>query len=112
MIDSERPSDQFRLLLRSWKSVSSNIDPNRSRLTRRTRTLYWLSSAAHSLLHEIQKKSFENQLVDIVPLAPIFVLGFWRSGTTFLHELLCCDSRLGFPTTYACLNPSHFLLSG
>ncbi len=42
---------------------------------------------------------------------PIFVIGFWRSGTTFLHELFCCDSRFGFPSTYACLNPSHFLLS-
>jgi hypothetical protein len=38
-------------------------------------------------------------------------MGFWRSGTTFLHELFCCDSRFGFPSTYACLNPSHFLLA-
>jgi hypothetical protein len=28
-----------------------------------------------------------------------------------LHELLCCDPRFGFPSTYACLNPAHFLLS-
>lgn len=42
---------------------------------------------------------------------PVFLLGFWRSGTTLLHELLCCDPQFGFPSTYACLNPSHFLLS-
>jgi hypothetical protein len=41
----------------------------------------------------------------------IVVLGFWRSGTTLLHELLCTDTRFGFPTTYACLNPHHFILT-
>jgi len=111
MIDCERPPDQFRLLHRTWRHLFSKIDPTCSRLTRRTHTLYWLNSATQSLLHEIQKKSFQEQLADVVPPAPIFVLGFWRSGTTFLHELLCCDSRFGFPSTYACLNPAHFLLS-
>lgn len=65
----------------------------------------------HSLLSRIQAKSFANALADCVPFPPIFILGFWRSGTTFLHELLCCDRSFGFPSTYACLNPSHFLLS-
>lgn len=112
MIDSQHPSDQFRLLLSTWQSLSSKIDPKRSRLTLRTRTLYWLNSAVQSLLHKLQKKSFQDDLAKMAPPAPIFVLGFWRSGTTFLHELLCCDSRFGFPSTYACLNPAHFLLSG
>jgi len=42
---------------------------------------------------------------------PVFLLGFWRSGTTLLHELFCCDPQFGFPSTYACLNPFHFLLT-
>jgi hypothetical protein len=42
---------------------------------------------------------------------PIFVLGHWRTGTTFLHELLVLDERFGFPNTYECLDPNHFLLS-
>jgi len=46
-----------------------------------------------------------------MPLPPVFVLGFWRSGTTLLHELLCCDPQFGFPSTYACMNPSHFVLT-
>jgi hypothetical protein len=41
----------------------------------------------------------------------IVILGFWRSGTTLLHELLCVDDRFGYPTTYACLNPHHFILT-
>ena len=43
---------------------------------------------------------------------PIFVLGHWRSGTTFLHDLLACDPEHGYPTTYQCFFPNHFLLTG
>ncbi|MFO7904609.1 MAG: sulfotransferase [Pirellulaceae bacterium] len=42
---------------------------------------------------------------------PIFVVGHWRSGTTLLHELLSADPRHAYPDTYACLAPSHFLIS-
>ncbi len=26
---------------------------------------------------------------------PVFILGHWRSGTTYLHNLLCQDSQMG-----------------
>src|SRR5271170_5333032 len=42
---------------------------------------------------------------------PIFLLGHWRTGTTLLHELMACDERFGYPTTYQCLEPHHFLLT-
>ncbi len=42
---------------------------------------------------------------------PIFILGHWRSGTTFLHELMIQDERFGYPTTYEALDPNHFLLT-
>jgi omega-hydroxy-beta-dihydromenaquinone-9 sulfotransferase len=42
---------------------------------------------------------------------PVFLIGHWRSGTTLLHELMICDDRFGFPTTYQCLMPHHFLLT-
>jgi hypothetical protein len=42
---------------------------------------------------------------------PIFILGHWRSGTTHLHELLVHDPRLGYPNTYECFAPAHFLVS-
>lgn len=111
MIDAGQTTARLHLSLGTWRSLVHNIDPSRSRLTQRTRTLYWLNSAIQSLLHQIQKKSVADQLTNLEVPAPIFVLGFWRSGTTLLHELLCCDSRFGFPSTFACLNPTHFLLS-
>lgn len=40
---------------------------------------------------------------------PLFVLGHWRSGTTYLHELLMLDERNTCPTSYQCFAPHHFL---
>jgi LPS sulfotransferase NodH len=42
---------------------------------------------------------------------PLFILGHWRSGTTYLHELLSLDPRFASPTTYRCFAPGHFLLT-
>jgi omega-hydroxy-beta-dihydromenaquinone-9 sulfotransferase len=104
-------SARLRLLRRAWQSISSKIDPSRSRLAFPKSILYSIDAASQSLLYGLQEKSFSEKLAKVETPAPIFVLGFWRSGTTLLHELLCCDLRFGFPSTYACLNPSHFLLS-
>ena len=40
---------------------------------------------------------------------PLFILGFWRSGTTLLHNLLATDPRWGFVTTYQAAMPDVFL---
>jgi len=87
------------------------IQARRIHLRWQTRVSYWLSSAGYSLLFRIQNASHADALKAATLNPPIFVLGFWRSGTTLLHELFCCDPRFGFPSTYACLNPSHFLLT-
>src|SRR6185312_5814672 len=42
----------------------------------------------------------------------IFVLGFWRSGTTLMHELLSQDQRFCFPSNYAAFHPHHFVFTG
>jgi omega-hydroxy-beta-dihydromenaquinone-9 sulfotransferase len=43
---------------------------------------------------------------------PIFIIGHWRSGTTYLHELMVCDQRFAYPTYYECYEPNHFLVTG
>ena len=45
------------------------------------------------------------------PPEVIFIIGHWRSGTTFLHELLCSSPGFNFPSTYACMNPQVFPLT-
>jgi hypothetical protein len=42
---------------------------------------------------------------------PLFILGHWRAGTTFLHELLIRDPAHTYFTTYQCFTPHHFVLS-
>src|SRR5262245_42158897 len=42
---------------------------------------------------------------------PVFIIGHWRSGTTYLHELMHLDERFVSPTTYQCFAPHHFLLT-
>ena len=42
---------------------------------------------------------------------PLFIIGYWRTGTTHLHNLLSLDEKFTYPTTYTCLFPNHFLLT-
>ena len=39
---------------------------------------------------------------------PVFIMGLWRSGTTFMHELLGACPGLIWPATWQCMNPSSF----
>jgi len=43
---------------------------------------------------------------------PVFIIGHWRSGTTFLHELMMLDPANTYASTYDCFAPNHFLVSG
>ena len=38
---------------------------------------------------------------------PVFIIGHWRSGTTYLHNLLCQDPGAGYITTYQSLFPNN-----
>jgi hypothetical protein len=38
---------------------------------------------------------------------PVFILGHWRSGTTFLHNTLCKDPDAAYVTTYHSVFPNN-----
>ena len=42
---------------------------------------------------------------------PIIIIGYWRSGTTHLHNLLSHDSSFTCPTAYQVMFPHHFVYS-
>lgn len=44
------------------------------------------------------------------PHKPVFIIGFWRSGTTMLHELLCLAPGTSYVTTFQTIFP-HLILS-
>jgi hypothetical protein len=42
---------------------------------------------------------------------PVFIIGFWRSGTTYLHNLLCQDPNHAYVSTYQSIFPHHCLIN-
>ncbi|MFC2030381.1 sulfotransferase [Chloroflexota bacterium] len=42
--------------------------------------------------------------------SPVFIIGHWRSGTTYLHQLLCQDESFGYVSTLQGLTPGFCLM--
>ena len=65
-----------------------------------------------SVLAPIQERRYRKRLKN-EPLKndPVFILGHWRSGTTFVHNVLSCDKRFGYCTTYQTVFP-HLMMFG
>lgn len=69
-------------------------------------------SMVSSLLGLMQIIRFGHQIARTpIREPPIFVLGFYRSGTTLLHNLLSLDARHTFANTYECFMANHFLVT-
>ncbi len=65
-----------------------------------------------SPLKAIQDKRYDSLLAG-QPLEhdPLFILGHWRSGTTFVHNVFSCDKHFGYNTTYQTVFP-HLMMFG
>jgi omega-hydroxy-beta-dihydromenaquinone-9 sulfotransferase len=46
-----------------------------------------------------------------LPADPIFIIGHWRTGSTFLHQLMSKDPNLTTPTLFQVAIPDSFLCS-
>ncbi len=98
----------FNLNLSAWRGIRRrNPEPIDPRLEVR----FWLTAAMFSMLGRMQARRYRHLFDRIELRPPIFIVGHWRSGTTLLHELLALDPSLTAPSTYACFNPHHFLLT-
>lgn len=69
----------------------------------------YLCGPARSLIGALQ--SLVVGLPSVENAEAIFVLGFWRSGTTLMHELLAADDLFCFPSNYAAFHPHHFVFT-
>lgn len=65
-----------------------------------------------STLAPLQNSRYEKLLAN-KPLEhdPVFILGHWRSGTTFVHNVFSCDKHFGYNTTYQTVFP-HLMMWG
>src|SRR5262245_41499038 len=93
----------FRLLRMNHFRVA------RSRLARlAVATLFTLVTSATGWY---QSRRYHRRVSETaVREPPIFIIGHWRSGTTYLHELICLDERLAGPTIVEIFSPHNFLI--
>lgn len=65
-----------------------------------------------SILTPIQEHRYQKLLADKqLDYDPLFILGHWRSGTTFMHNVFSCDKHFGYNTTYQTVFP-HLMMWG
>ena len=59
----------------------------------------------------MQERKYREQLADkYLENDPLFILGHWRSGTTFVHNIFAQDKHFGYTTTYQTVFP-HFVMA-
>ena len=89
---------------RNWRHLvreSGGVDPS----FRRRAAFVTAVSLATAPLRVADRLGRRDRVVpDGVP-PPLFVVGHWRSGTTYLHNLLCEDPQFGFVTAFQTLAP-------
>jgi hypothetical protein len=64
----------------------------------------------NSLAAALTERKFSEQQAAAKVERPVFILGHWRSGTTYLQRLFSLDPQLGYPTMYEVLAPRVFPL--
>lgn len=94
----------FRMLARNGYAISPTRVPMAVAIS--------FFSTLNSILRFLSESVYERKAAAVtIEHPPLFVIGHWRTGTTWLHELLVKDERLSYPTTYQCMVPHHFLLT-
>jgi hypothetical protein len=59
-----------------------------------------------------EKRKLKKNLAQFeMPSDPVFIVGHWRTGSTFLHQLMSLDDQLVVPTVFQVSVPDSFLVS-
>lgn len=91
----------FQLLRENGWSVSPRFWPRAAFVTG--------TSLANSLSARLERRPDARHVRNLESPPPLFILGHWRSGTTYLHELLSFDERSACPSMLECLFPHSIL---
>lgn len=95
----------------NWKTFQSitkgqSIDKEYRQKYRLTQFICRLLNVLRPLEEKRYRKLLENSPVN---MEPVFILGHWRSGTTFVHNVLAHDKHFGYTTTYQTVFPNLML---
>jgi hypothetical protein len=79
------------------------------------KTKYYLTKFFAGILGAIGKYEewhFKKKIADFeIKETPIFIIGFWRSGTTLMHNLITQNPDYGYVTTYQAVFPKLCMLN-
>jgi hypothetical protein len=100
----------FGISLRNWiQLLEKNGGVDREYLNRAAFiTLTSMLTTPARMLFKIKYSSKINKTKISHP--PLFIIGHWRSGTTYLHELLCQDPQFCYVSLWNTLVPDSFLI--
>ncbi len=94
----------FRLLRRNIIACNSKT---LFRLVFLVQSAFW-----SSVFSWIEKARYGKQLKNApTPDDPVFIIGHWRTGSTFLHQLMSLDEELCTPSLFQVAVPDSFLVS-
>ena len=83
-----------------------HVEKKYRKIFRRSKYISIITTAL-SQVDNLRYKSLSKNLE--IQKNPIYILGHWRSGTTLLHNLLCCHKNISYPTTYHTVFPNNLL---
>ena len=83
-----------------WRKLKreNTIDKKYRPMTRRIAFMTYFSRPLQLLQNNLNLRSLKRINFEDEP--PLFILGHWRTGTTFLHNLLHLDKRYGYLSNY------------
>jgi hypothetical protein len=98
----------LRKIVRLLFSRGVSLNPGRL-----LRALFLLQNGIWaSLFKSMERRRYGHLLVKFpVPDDPVIIIGHWRTGTTFLHQLLNLDPAMAAPTVFQVSIPDSFLVS-
>jgi omega-hydroxy-beta-dihydromenaquinone-9 sulfotransferase len=97
---------KLRLLIRMMRRNKASLYPKYF-----FRFLFLFQNALWASLFSIIDKRRWGKQIGAHPLPddPVFIIGHWRTGSTFLHQLLNLDKQLAAPTLFQTSLPESYL---
>jgi hypothetical protein len=100
----------FGISFKNWiELLNSNGGIDRKYYSRGT--FITLASIAMMPIHVFSRFKYESKINNTeINSPPVFIIGHWRSGTTYLHELLSQDPQFCYVSLWNTLLPDGFLV--
>jgi hypothetical protein len=74
--------------------------------------LLLFNSLLSSFFTVIERHKYSRRIRTVqIEKPPVFIVGHWRTGSTYLHQLISLDPQFATPTTVQTVIPDHFLFS-